>query len=118
VLDWGPVLRRAAAERGLPSAVLPLLLPPTMAIAGARSRIDFRSLGSFDGIADVPVLLVHGVADATVPVELADALAATATEVVTYLRVPDAGHLRAWNLARDEVESAVMGFLTAHLAGS
>jgi uncharacterized protein len=118
VLDWGPVLRRAAAERGLPTAVLPLLLPPTMALAGARTRIDFRSLGSFDGIEDVPVLLIHGDADATVPVELADALAATAPEVVTYLRVPDAGHLRTWNLARDEVEGAVVGFLERHLAAA
>jgi uncharacterized protein len=117
VLDWGPVLRHAAIDRGLPPAVLPLLLPPTMALAGARSRIDFRSLGSFDGIEDVPVLLVHGDADATVPVELADALAATAPEVVTYLRIADAGHLRAWNHARHEVEAAVTGFLTARVRG-
>jgi uncharacterized protein len=116
VLDWGPVLRRAAAERGLPRAVLPLLLPPTMALAGARSRIDFRSLGSFDGIAEVPVLLVHGDEDATVPVELADALAATAHEVVTYLRITGAGHLRAWNLARSRVEGAVARFLTTQLS--
>jgi uncharacterized protein len=115
VLDWGPVLRRAAIDRGLPPSVLPLLLPPTMALASARSRIDFRSLGSFDGIEDVPVLLVHGDADTTVPVELADALAATAPEVVTYLRIADAGHLRAWNLARAEVEAAVSGFLAARL---
>jgi uncharacterized protein len=117
VLDWGPVLRRAAADRGLPSAVLPLLLPPTMALASARSRIDFRSLGSFDGIEVVPVLLLHGDADTTVPVELADALAATAPEVVTYLRIADAGHLRAWNLAREEVEAAVTGFLAARVTG-
>jgi uncharacterized protein len=98
-------------QRGLPPAVLPLLLPPTLALAGRRTGIDFRSLGSFDGIAPVPVLLVHGDADATVPVELADALADAAPEVVTYLRVAGAGHLRAWNLARDEVEAAVRGFL-------
>jgi fermentation-respiration switch protein FrsA (DUF1100 family) len=115
VLEWGPVIRRAAVERGLPPAVLPLLLPPTMALAGRRTRLDLRRLGSFDGIADVPVLLVHGDADATVPVELADALAAEAPEVVTYLRVPGAGHLRAWNLARDDVEAAVTGFLTTHV---
>ena len=34
VLDWGPVLRSAAVQRGLPAAALPLLLPPTMALAG------------------------------------------------------------------------------------
>jgi uncharacterized protein len=118
VLDWGPVLRGAAAERGLPSAVLPLLLPPTMAIAGARGRIDFRSLGSFDGIEPVPVLLIHGDADTTVPVELADALAATAPELITYLRVAGAGHLRAWNLARERFEGAVTAFLDAQLAAA
>jgi uncharacterized protein len=118
VLDWGPVLRGAAADRGLPSAVMPLLLPPTMAIAGARGGIDFRSLGSFDGIEPVPVLLIHGDADTTVPVELADALAATAPEVVTYLRVAGAGHLRAWNLARERFEGAVTGFLDAQLAAA
>jgi uncharacterized protein len=89
-----------------------------MALAGARTRIDFRSLGSFDGIEDVPVLLVHGDADATVPVELADALAVTASEVVTYLRVAGAGHLRAWNLAREEVEAAITRFLEEHLAAA
>jgi uncharacterized protein len=115
VLDWGPVLRRAAVDRGLPTAVLPLLLPPTMALAGARGAIDFRSLGSFDGIEDVPVLLVHGEDDATVPVELADALAATAPEVVTYLRIAGAGHLRAWNHARTEVEAAVEAFLATRV---
>jgi uncharacterized protein len=118
VLDWGPVLRRAAADRGLPPAVLPLLLPPTMAIAGARGGIDFRSLGSFDGIEPVPVLLIHGDADATVPVELADALALTAPEVITYLRVAGAGHLRAWNLARERFEAAVARFLDAQLAAA
>jgi uncharacterized protein len=117
VLEWGPVIRSAAVQRGLPPAVLPLLLPPTLALAGRRTGIDFRSLGSFDGIAPVPVLLVHGDADTTVPVELADALADTAPEVVTYLRVPGAGHLRAWNLARDEVEAAVRGFLAERVPG-
>jgi uncharacterized protein len=117
VLEWGPVIRRAAVERGLPPAVLPLLLPPTLALAGRRTGIDFRSLGSFDGIAPVPVLLIHGDADATVPVELADALADAAPEIVTYLRVAGAGHLRAWNLARDEVEAAITGFLAERVPG-
>jgi dienelactone hydrolase len=113
VLDWGPVLRAAAVQRGLPSAALPLLLPPTMALAGRRAGIDWRSLGSFTDLTEVPLLLVHGDADPTVPVELADALAAALPDQVTYLRVPGAGHLRAWNVARDEVEQTVRNFVAA-----
>ncbi|MFA9432689.1 alpha/beta hydrolase family protein [Egicoccus sp. AB-alg2] len=113
VLDWGPVLRSAAVQRGLPAATLPLLLPPTMALAGARARIDWRSLGSFADLAEVPLLLIHGDRDATVPVELADALAEALPDLVTYLRVDGAGHLTAWNVARAEVEAAVATFLDA-----
>lgn len=111
VLRWGPVLRRAAVTRGLPPAVIPLLMPPTMALAAARARIDWGSLGSFDDLGDRPLLLIHGDADATVPVELADALAASAPAQVTYLRVAGAGHLLAWNVARRQVESATASFL-------
>ncbi|HSK25061.1 MAG TPA: alpha/beta hydrolase [Egicoccus sp.] len=111
VLDWGPVLRSAAVQRGLPAAALPLLLPPTMALAGARAKIDWRSLGSFEDLVETPLLLIHGDDDRTVPVELADALAEALPDQVTYLRVEGAAHLTAWNVARDRVESAI----TTHL---
>jgi uncharacterized protein len=113
VLDWGPVIRRAAVARGLPNAVLPLLLPPTMALAERRTQIDWRGLRHLhdpEGY-DRPTLLIHGDADATVPVELADAFADTRPDVVTYLRVPGAGHVRAWNHDRDRYEAAVTDFL-------
>jgi len=113
VLDWGPVLRTAAVQRGLPAATLPLLLPPTMALAGARARIDWRSLGSFADLTEVPLLLVQGDLDLTVPVELADALAEALPDLVTYLRVAGAGHLTAWNLARESVETAIETFVDA-----
>jgi uncharacterized protein len=113
VLDWGPVIRRAAVERGLPSAVLPVLLPPTMALAGRRTRIDWAGLRHFHDPADFdrPTLLFHGSADPVVPVELADAFAETRNDVVTYLRVEGAGHLCSWNLARESYEAALAEFL-------
>lgn len=114
VLDWGPVIRRAAVERGLPAQVLPLLLPATMALAGARARIDWRALRHLDDpqAYATPTLLIHGDADPTVPVELADALAATRADVVRYLRVPGAGHVRAWNTDPDLYASTLRDFLT------
>lgn len=111
VLDWGPVVRRAALDRGLPRAVLPALLPLAMGVARARVGIDFRDLRSDPAALDVPTLLIHGDADPVVPVELSDALAAARPDVVTYLRVPGAGHVRAWNAAPDHVEMALGAFL-------
>jgi uncharacterized protein len=113
VLDWGPVIRRAAVARGLPTAVLPLLLPPTMRLAERRSQIDWhglRHLHDPEGY-DRPTLLIHGDEDPTVPVELADAFADTRPDIVTYLRVLGAGHVRSWNHDRVRYEQAVTAFL-------
>lgn len=113
VLDWGPVIRRAAVERGLPARVLPLLLPATMALAARRARIDWGGLAHLHDARDFdrPTLLFHGSADATVPVELADAFAEARADVVTYVRVEGADHLWSWNLARELYEDALAGFL-------
>ncbi|MTV24421.1 lysophospholipase [Nitriliruptoraceae bacterium ZYF776] len=113
VRHWGPVLRAAAAQRGLPPAVLPVLLPPTMALAGARGRIDWRGLDHLDDPArfSLPTLLFHGDADLTVPVALSDAFAQRRRDVVTYVRVPGAGHVRTWNTDRAGCEAALAAYL-------
>ncbi len=113
VLDWGPVVRRAALDRGLPRAVLPALLPLAMGLARARVGIDFAQLRSDPAAMALPTLLVHGEEDPVVPVELSDALAAARPDIVTYLRVPGAGHVRAWNAAPDHVEMSLGAFLEA-----
>lgn len=120
VLDWGPVIRRAAVERGLPGPVLPVLLPPTMALAGRRSGIDWDGLAHLHDARDfeLPTLLFHGSADATVPVELADAFAATRRDIVTYVRVAGADHVCSWNLARRRYEAALSEFVTRPGAGA
>lgn len=117
VRHWGPVLRAAAAERGVPSAVVPMLLPPTMALAGARGRIDWRGLDHLDDPArfDLPTLLFHGDADLTVPAALSDAFAQRRRDVVTYVRVPGAGHVQSWNTDRDRCEAALHDFLASVL---
>lgn len=113
VLDWGPVVRRAAVERGLPRLVLPALLPMAMGVARARVGIDFGALRSDPAAMEAPTLLIHGDADDVVPVELSDALAAARPDIVTYLRVPGATHVRAWNVAPDHVELSLGAFLDA-----
>jgi hypothetical protein len=119
VLDWGPVLRRAAEARGLPHAVLPVLLPATMAVARMHTGIDWRSMRQLDATKDLHLrtLLIHGDADELVPVALADALAAARPDLITYLRVPGAGHVRSWNLDHEAYESALGGYLDEVLSG-
>lgn len=47
---------------------------------------------------EVPVLLFHGDIDRTIPVDLSDSVAAMRPDLVKYVRVPGAGHVRAWNI--------------------
>lgn len=113
VLDWGVVIRQAAASRGLPRAMLPVLLPTSMRMARMRAGIDFRQLRALDdtGIFTIPTFLAHGEADLVVPVQLSDALAEE-LPAIDYLRVPDAGHVQCWNLDPAGYEDRLTDFLT------
>jgi pimeloyl-ACP methyl ester carboxylesterase len=71
---------------------------------------DFDYIKSLPGL-EPPVLLFHGDADKTIPVELSDAVAAARPDIVTYVRVPRAGHVRSWNVNPDMYLSAVREFL-------
>lgn len=63
-----------------------------------------------------PILLFHGDEDTIVPIETSDALAEAIPGLVTYVRVPGAGHVRAWNTDQPGYEQAIRDFLakTAH----
>ena len=108
VLDWGPVLRAAARERGLPTA----LTSVAMLVAQLRG-IPWDELDQVSRAADFddPILLFHGTADATVPVATSDAFAAAREDLVSYVRVEDAGHVRSWNVDPEDYETAVREFL-------
>ncbi|MBW3620265.1 MAG: alpha/beta fold hydrolase [Actinobacteria bacterium] len=111
VLDWGPVIRAAAIDRGLPPQVLSLLLPATMRLASVRVGIDWAEMRHDPATFRHPKLLIHGTADVTVPVELADAVAEARPDIVTYLRVEGAGHVRSWNADPDRYAATVADFL-------
>ncbi len=109
VLDWGVTLRLAARRRGLPEAIVPLgMLGSTV-----RGGIPFDRLDQLARAEefDTPILLFHGTADETVPVELSDAFAAARPRLVTYVRVPGAGHVQAWNVDRQGYTAALLSFL-------
>jgi uncharacterized protein len=109
VLDWGGVLRHHARRLRLPEAVVPLTLAATRLRAGTDPRLldQLRRVERWSA----PVLLVHGTDDAVVPAAASDLLAEARPDLVTYLRVPGAGHVTAWNADPPAYESALRAFL-------
>ena len=110
-LNWGPILRHVARNRRVPGWIV----PGVMAVAALHARIDWAALNH---VADsprvtTPVLLVHGDADPVVPVQMSDAYAATAPDLIVYLRVAGAGHVSAWNAAPEQYDAALDRFLAA-----
>jgi alpha-beta hydrolase superfamily lysophospholipase len=109
VLDWGRVLAHQARRMRLPGVVVPLTLTATRLRAGS----DPRLLDQLHRVEDwtAPVLLVHGTEDAVVPVTSSDLLAEARPDLVTYLRVPGAGHVTSWNADPESYEAALADFL-------
>lgn len=109
VLDWEATITHSTRERRLPGSLTPL----AMSVARLRARVPW---GRLDQVAragewSTPVLLAHGTADPSVPVATSDAFAAARPDLVEYLRVPGAGHARAWNVDPAGYERALRRFL-------
>ena len=63
-----------------------------------------------------PMLLVHGTADPTIPVEISDDLGAARPDLVHYERIEGVAHARAFQERPEVVEPAVQRFLEELLA--
>lgn len=115
-LDLERMIDSRAASTNLP--MLPFRVPDSLTwvakrIAGDRYDIAWDDYALVSRAADlnVPVLLIHGTADESVPIELSDEMAALASANLTYRRFDGAGHVRAWNSNPDRYERAIGGFL-------
>ena len=115
-LDFEEIIDFGAADENLP--LLPVRVPGSLVgvakwIADLRYDIPWDDLDYMDEAValDVPVLLFHGTEDATVPVSLSDEVAERRTESLTYHRVEEAGHVRAWNVDPDRYVNALIDFL-------
>jgi pimeloyl-ACP methyl ester carboxylesterase len=82
-------------------------------LAAWRYRFRWSDFDYAQTIAELapPVLLFHGDADETIPVELSDRIAAARPDIVTYVRVPEAGHVRAWNMEPERYLATVRQFV-------
>ncbi len=109
VLSFGALIDYGADQRGIPGPLTDL----GKAFAGFRFDIDWDErdlLNRADELA-VPLLLFHGDADTSVSIKTSKALATARPDLVTYVRVAGATHVRSWNMDPDAYEAAVASFL-------
>ncbi len=109
LLDFG-----AAIDWGVRNGVVPgIVITTGKIIAESRFDFDFDELNYLKRADEltVPILLFHGDDDPTVPVATSDALAEARPDIVTYVRVADAGHVRSWNADPAVYEASVRDFL-------
>ncbi len=83
-------------------------------ISGIRFGIDYQGLDYLSRAdeLDVPVLLIHGDADRESPISGSDSLAEARPDIIRYVRVEGADHVRSWNVDPEKYEAAVSDFLT------
>jgi pimeloyl-ACP methyl ester carboxylesterase len=110
VVSWGAREEKLPGGLPLPSAVV----WAAERTAGLRFGLDWKALDYVDGRhgtgwADVPVLVLHGDDDGTVPVTLSRELA-DADGDVRLEEFPAAGHVEAWNSDPARYDRLVTGF--------
>jgi uncharacterized protein len=113
-LDWREILEFNATEMGFPAFSA---LPVEWAI-GARIDADWDSLDAVrhpDNFR-LPILLFHGDDDKVVPISTSDEFAAELPRWVTYHRVPEAGHVEAWNVDPRLYDRRLEAFLSRAMA--
>jgi hypothetical protein len=121
ILDAPGLDLDAAIDHGARSRTLPLLGTPVPAalttvaegIAGIRYHLDWDRLDYVDRAdrLSVPVLLFHGTADPRVPITTSQALAAARPDLVRFVPVAGAGHVKSWNVDRARYEREARAFL-------
>ena len=116
MIDFSATIDYGASQRRIPVLRLPipkLLTDTAKSISQFRFGIDWAALdylGRADEL-DMPILVFHGDADDVVPVGTSDALAEARPDIVTYVRVQGATHVRSWNVDPVAYEGAVRDFL-------
>lgn len=114
LLSMHETLVLQAQGRDIPDPAIGPLLVATKAVSTLRGGPDFANLEHVDRLAelDLPLLVLHGREDSTVPFAPAAALAEADPEQVTFVPY-DGEHVRAWNVDRDAYADAVTTFLSA-----
>ncbi|MDA2933928.1 lysophospholipase [Acidobacteria bacterium AH-259-D05] len=109
MLNLGATIDFQAVQLGVPRPFI------TMGkfISGLRFNINWQDLNYLSRANELtmPLLLFHGDADTTVPIEASDALVSRWSGGLTYAPIRGATHIRSWNLNPDLYEKEVRRFL-------
>ena len=83
------------------------------ALARFRYGLDYTALDYVHqaSMLRTPILLFHGDADEKVSVTQSDTFALLRPDLITYVRVPGATHVRSWNMDPATYEAQVRDFL-------
>ncbi|KDA07146.1 phospholipase/carboxylesterase [Microbacterium sp. CH12i] len=122
VLDWVEVIKANCVRSGLPAVAGHLATPwltldPLARMVGLPGAIP---LGEFDWVhraeeLNVPMLILHGTRDDSVPISVSEALRHRRPDLVE-LETFDSGHTLAWNSDPSRWRSAVSAWLAKQLA--
>ena len=115
-LDWAVMFDREGQRRGVPW----LLTAWGKSVAGVRGGFRWEELSQVRFAADfsTPMLVFHGEADETVPVELSRSFAAARPDLVTLRVTPAVGHVESANADPERYAAVLRGWLTAHGIGA
>ncbi len=118
-LDVAGMVEARAADTDLIPGV-PINVPPSLTAAAkmfADVRFDITwwlvDYLSHPNVVDVPILLIHGDDDGSVPVEQSVGFAGSLGDIARLEVFPGAGHVRSWNVDRARYERVVSEFLAA-----
>jgi hypothetical protein len=116
MLDFDATVSDNAARETL---IGPIHVPPTLTwsakrIATLRDGVDWGSLRYLEdpqALGVVPVLILHGTEDLTVPIATSREAAARYPATVTLIECDGADHIECWNVDGDALEARVTDFL-------
>ena len=109
MLNFAKTVDKGAAERSVPAPVTFV----AKTFSTIRFKVDWNGM-DFLARADeltVPILLIHGDADDTVPVETSVEFASKLPELTELHIFANAGHVASWNLYTQEYERLVADFV-------
>ncbi|MFG2141997.1 alpha/beta hydrolase [Streptomyces sp. NPDC048650] len=110
VLDRHATVRALATARGVPRALLPLVVRAAEGITGLPVH---RPADAVDpATLDIPTLLFHGPDDTLAPWGPSRSFAARRADLITLQAVPHAPHAAMWNADPARYEEALRRFLT------
>lgn len=120
-LDMGATVDYGASRRNLP--LLPFHVPRSLSgvaksFTAVRLGLNWDALDYVRraGQVIVPVLVIHGTDDTTVPIETSRRFAAARPELVTLIEVPGAEHVGSWNIDPEAYDRDVLSFLDRALS--